>query len=72
MVLIFSAQGFQEKWGNWVAWSECSKSCGGGSKTRTRKWEKPPVNGAINDCTGPKLETRSCNDIPCDISKSYE
>ena len=33
---------------------------------------KPPVNGAINDCTGPKSETKRCNDIPCDISKYYD
>ena len=65
----FSAQGFGEKWGNWVAWSECTASCGGGNQTRTRTCLKTPVFGAINDCTGPKSETKSCGNSPCDLSK---
>jgi len=32
-------------WGQWLQWSGCSCSCGGGSKTRSRNIELPPTGG---------------------------
>ena len=47
----------------WTPWSGCSKNCGGGIKTRTRKVEYPPKYGG-SPC--PILEEkRGCNPQPC-------
>jgi len=48
---------------DWSSWSACSKSCGGGSQTRTRTITKPASNGG-KDC-GSLVETQSCNSIAC-------
>jgi hypothetical protein len=46
--------------GDWVAWSECSKSCGGGSRSRVRVVTRHPREGGA---ACPLLkETESCND----------
>ena len=52
------------KWQNWDQWGDCSKSCGGGQKTR--KWEKAQeaVNGG-KVCTGPAQENQECETDAC-------
>ena len=65
--LFILAQGFQQIWGNWAAWSHCSATCGGGSQERSRTCVKTPV--FADDCAGPKLESKTCGNMPCDISK---
>ncbi|XP_065057280.1 coadhesin-like [Rhopilema esculentum] len=51
----------------WSSWSECSKTCGGGTRLRNRACKEPePLNGG-QDCTelGPSDETQLCNLNPC-------
>lgn len=48
---------------NWAEWSPCSKSCGGGIKTRVRS-----CLSAI--CIGHSKEYLDCNTDPCLTSKS--
>jgi len=48
---------------DWSAWSSCSKTCGGGLTTRTRKVLTQPCNGGAQ-CP-PLTETGSCNTDPC-------
>ena len=49
-------------YGNWEDWSACSKSCGGGSRTRTRKCTGTnPPGGVCNDET----VTEQCNTDEC-------
>ena len=62
------AQGFQQIWGKWGAWSDCSTTCGGGSQTRSRKCVRPPI--FADDCVGPELERKNCGSMPCDASKN--
>ena len=51
-------------WGDYGDWSECSKECGGGIQTRTRKCDNPvPYYGA--DCEGAESESRACNTQKC-------
>eukprot|EP01012_Entosiphon_sulcatum_P049575 TRINITY_DN6820_c0_g1_i6.p1 TRINITY_DN6820_c0_g1~~TRINITY_DN6820_c0_g1_i6.p1 ORF type:complete len:7637 (+),score=112.47 TRINITY_DN6820_c0_g1_i6:5459-28369(+) len=49
---------------DWSAWSLCSKSCGGGSKTRTRTVTVAPTG---NNTCSTLTETQTCNTEPCPI-----
>ena len=52
-------------WTNWGNWSECSVTCSGGSRTRSRSCTDPaPLNGG-NDCGGGNLETIICENPHC-------
>lgn len=56
--------------GSWSNWSGCSKTCGGGKQTRTRKVLYPPKFGG-KQCP-PLTNTRVCNTKPCsDPSHSF-
>ena len=51
------------KVGKWMAWGECSVTCGDGNKKRTREAVQQPENGG-NEC--PNLEeTDQCNTKRC-------
>ena len=51
----------------WSSWSQCTLSCNGGTRSRTRSCTNPAPAGNGKDCSalGDKLETESCNDNPC-------
>lgn len=59
------------QWGKWSEWTECSKSCGSGTKKRDRVcvMKKGEKEGCFND--GPHGEKRfremeiACNELPC-------
>lgn len=53
------------EFGEWSRWSRCTKSCGGGTKHRTRKCDNPLPSFGGAQCEGPKREDRSCNVRPC-------
>jgi hypothetical protein len=63
--------------GNWSDWTECTKSCGGGTKTRT--WTtlpggQPKFGGQA--CPSPIEESEQCNTLRCcdsiaDYKKGY-
>ena len=64
-LLIYLVDG---KWGEWEAWSECSTTCGPGTKVRTRECGSPaPQYGG--ECPGNGQETEPCTIRPCPISK---
>ncbi|KAL9963174.1 hypothetical protein ACROYT_G032349 [Oculina patagonica] len=51
----------------WSSWSQCSRSCDGGTQTRTRSCTNPPPAYGGKDCTrleGAK-ESRECNSFGC-------
>ena len=50
-------------WKEWTAWSECSLTCGGGERRRSRLCI-PPQHGG-KDCDGPSIDTEACNEQPC-------
>ena len=52
------------EWDNFGEWNSCSKSCGGGDKTRTRTVKAIEQNGR-NPCLGESNETQSCNVDAC-------
>ena len=47
-------------------WSECSKTCGGGTKTRTNPVTVEPSGGGTA-CPFPRTETRTCNTTDCPV-----
>ena len=48
-----------------MPWSSCSKTCGGGTQTKSRLCDSPlPANGG-NYCQGAASESRSCSNNRC-------
>ena len=47
-------------WNTWGSWSSCSKTCGSGTKTRTRT----RFHGG-SDCPGSPSKSKSCNTDTC-------
>ena len=57
-------------WGGWSDWSQCSKSCGGGTEERDRSCSSPaPAHGG-EDCQGKPTELRTCNKDNCKSIKN--
>ena len=51
------------EWENWSVWSDCTKSCDGGTQTRTRG--KIPAQHGGAECEGASEQTRDCNTDNC-------
>ena len=54
-------------WSPWTEWTQCTKTCGGGSQKRIRDCILP--RGGSNDlgCIGDTEEVRECNDNICPV-----
>ena len=52
-------------WGEWSPWSQCSRSCDGGTRSRVKLCDSPaPRNGGLA-CVGIRFEPEDCNSFPC-------
>ena len=51
--------------GPWGPWSKCSKKCGGGVKTRSRKCDHPKPKAGGKPCVGSATEQAKCNTKAC-------
>ena len=52
-------------WGDWQPYGACTKTCGAGTRIRSRKCDNPlPSNGGL-DCPGDSTQTSSCTEGPC-------
>ena len=52
-------------WGSWGGFTTCTKICGGGTKTRSRRCDNPsPANGGAN-CVGSANDEQKCNENKC-------
>ena len=49
-------------WGSWVAWGQCSATCGAGTRVRTRLKSVQEAHGGT--CSDQPTETETCNDVP--------
>jgi hypothetical protein len=57
-----------DEWESWIPWYDCSSTCGGGTRHRTRQChDEPPTNGA--ECEGSPYETEQCNTEKCTNSE---
>ena len=73
--LSFSVKTVKSTWESWGSWSQCSNSCGGGVRTRSRacadrshSWSK------VKDCKkGSPIDAGSCGTDPCpgETSKGF-
>lgn len=52
-------------WSPWGPWSGCSRSCGGGLRSRTRACDQPPPQGLGDFCEGPQAQGEACQAQPC-------
>nr|CAB3250296.1 A disintegrin and metalloproteinase with thrombospondin motifs gon-1 [Phallusia mammillata] len=48
----------------WTTWSKCSKTCGPGTRERSRRCS----SGRTTDCSGEPTQSESCNDVKCTVS----
>ncbi|XP_056594756.1 SCO-spondin [Triplophysa dalaica] len=55
-------------WSEWTSWTDCSKSCGGGVRSRRRDCNKP-ITGPDGDyCEGLGTELITCNTNHCPVA----
>ncbi|XP_031571665.1 uncharacterized protein LOC116305834 [Actinia tenebrosa] len=52
-------------WGEWGEWSRCSKTCGQGYITRSRKCDNPEPEYGGRDCGDLSVHTSTCKIRPC-------
>ncbi|XP_045352374.1 SCO-spondin-like [Leopardus geoffroyi] len=55
-------------WGPWGPWSSCSRSCGGGLRSRMRACDQPPPQGLGDYCEGPQAQGEACQALPCPVT----
>lgn len=59
---IFTVNG---GWSEYTPWGKCSKSCGGGMKSRTRTCTNPAPSADGMGCIGSGEETQKCGTNKC-------
>ncbi|VDH93558.1 CUB and sushi domain-containing protein, partial [Mytilus galloprovincialis] len=58
-------------WGTWINSSDCSVSCGGGSRTRTRYCNDPSPDVYGLNCVGSNTSQSICNTDVCPVCPPY-
>ena len=53
------------EWNEWRAITQCSKSCGGGIRKRTRSYYSSPCLPGGKGCPGITIEEQTCNNYWC-------
>ncbi|KFO36960.1 A disintegrin and metalloproteinase with thrombospondin motifs 14, partial [Fukomys damarensis] len=52
-------------WSSWTKFGSCSRSCGGGVRSRSRSCDNPPPAYGGRPCSGPLFEYQICNSKDC-------
>eukprot|EP00731_Ephydatia_muelleri_P018718 Em0011g758a len=60
----------QRTWSVWSNWTECSRSCGGGSQRRFRECLGDEQTTALN-CTGNRINVQPCNTQCCAVNGGF-
>ena len=59
-------------WSEWGAWTECTASCGPGTKSRSRTCSSPEPSPNGLPCSGEDSETESCEKAGCEGKKNQD
>ncbi|XP_076098968.1 uncharacterized protein LOC143068637 [Mytilus galloprovincialis] len=54
-------------WGHWTPWEKCSKTCGSGTKSRSRECSDPLPQHGGNFCDGFPKEYTGCEEEKCQV-----
>ena len=54
---------FDCMWSTWGEWTSCSRTCGNGTRERTRAVELQKLGNGV--CPGHKKEMINCSAVPC-------
>lgn len=59
------------RWSNWGSYGACSKTCGGGTRTRRRSCNNPPPSNGGDWCVGASVQSARCNvnACPCGVDR---
>lgn len=52
-------------WSPWTSWSQCSRDCSRGIRSRKRSCSNPEPKYGGQTCQGPAQEYQECNITPC-------
>ncbi|XP_061565344.1 A disintegrin and metalloproteinase with thrombospondin motifs 14 isoform X2 [Cololabis saira] len=58
-------QGHDGNWGSWSKSGSCSRTCGGGIRSRSRQCDNPPPAYGGRDCPGSAFDYQMCNTEEC-------
>ncbi|KAG7506943.1 A disintegrin and metalloproteinase with thrombospondin motifs 14 isoform X2 [Solea senegalensis] len=58
-------QGHDGSWGSWSKFGSCSRTCGGGVRSRSRQCNNPPPAYGGRDCPGSTFDYQMCNTEEC-------
>ncbi|KAK9530281.1 hypothetical protein VZT92_011793 [Zoarces viviparus] len=58
-------QGHDGSWGSWSKFSSCSRTCGGGVRSRSRQCNNPPPAYGGRDCAASAFDYQMCNTEEC-------
>ncbi|KAL9955596.1 hypothetical protein ACROYT_G036938 [Oculina patagonica] len=60
-------------YGEWESWGDCSVTCGGGQRARSRKCNNPAPQHGGKDCSslGLSTQTMECNTKSCPVDGGY-
>ena len=68
---LLEVPGVDGGWAEWGSWTDCTASCGEGSKSRTRTCTAPTPSGSGADCVGNSTSTEACEEAACPGKKEY-
>ncbi|RVE59722.1 hypothetical protein OJAV_G00191280 [Oryzias javanicus] len=63
-------QGHDGSWSSWSKFGSCSRTCGGGIRSRSRQCNNPPPAYGGRECPGSSFDYQMCNTEEC--AGSYE
>ena len=64
-IKILAIKSVNGGWSGFGAWSSCTVTCGGGTKSRSRSCTNPKASNGGNPCPGSSIDKPTCNTNGC-------